>query len=90
MREEKAGGFCSPKSCLAKPQARTQLQLENPKKLQASEAEAGRSEFQATLVYGVNSRTARATKRNPVSKQNKTKHKQTNKQTKGSMMGGLF
>jgi hypothetical protein len=34
------------------------------------------SEFKASLVYRVSSRTARATQRNPVSK------KQTNKQTK--------
>jgi hypothetical protein len=34
------------------------------------------SEFQASLVYRVSSRTARATQRNPVSKS-----KQTNKQT---------
>jgi hypothetical protein len=49
------------------------------------------SEFEASLVYRVSSRTARATQRNPVSKnqktktkkQNKTKNnKQTNKQTK--------
>jgi hypothetical protein len=48
------------------------------------------SEFEASLVYKVSSRTARAIQRNPVSnktKQNKTKHtkntnKQTNKQTK--------
>jgi hypothetical protein len=42
------------------------------------------SVFEASLVYRVSSRTARATQRNPVSKnQNKTKktHK-TNKQTK--------
>jgi hypothetical protein len=41
------------------------------------------SEFKASLVYRVSSRTARATQRNPVSK-NKTKqnkNKQTNKQT---------
>ena len=37
------------------------------------------SEFKASLVYKVSSRTARAKQRNPVSK-NKTK--QTNKQTK--------
>jgi hypothetical protein len=46
------------------------------------EAEAGGfriSEFEASLVYKVSSRTARAIQRNPVSKQNKTK--QTNKQT---------
>jgi hypothetical protein len=44
------------------------------------------SEFEASLVYSMSSRTARATQRNPVSKnktkQNKNKHKQTNKQTK--------
>jgi hypothetical protein len=34
------------------------------------------SEFEASLVYRVSSRTARATQRNPVSK-----NKQTNKQT---------
>ena len=47
------------------------------------------SEFQASLVYRVSSRTARTTQRNPVSekqkqkktKQNKTKTKQTNKKT---------
>ena len=32
------------------------------------EAEAGRFEFKASLVYRVNSRTARATQGNPVSK----------------------
>jgi hypothetical protein len=36
------------------------------------------SEFEASLVYKVSSRTARAIQRNPVSKTNK----QTNKQTK--------
>jgi hypothetical protein len=36
------------------------------------------SEFKASLVYRVSSRTARATQRNPVSK---TKTKQTNKKT---------
>jgi hypothetical protein len=41
------------------------------------------SEFEASLVYKVSSRTARATQRNPVSKnQNQTKPNQTNKQTK--------
>jgi hypothetical protein len=38
------------------------------------------SELEATLVYRVSSRTARATQRNPVwkkTKQNKTKNKQT-------------
>jgi hypothetical protein len=38
------------------------------------------SEFEASLVYRVSSRTARATQRNPVSKNGK--NKQTNKQTK--------
>ena len=37
------------------------------------------SELEASLVYRVSSRTARATQRNPVWKKNKTK--QTNKQT---------
>jgi hypothetical protein len=37
------------------------------------------SEFEATLVYRVSSRTARATQRNPVSKkQNKTKQNNNN------------
>jgi hypothetical protein len=39
------------------------------------------SEFEASLVYKVSSRTARATQRNPVSKKRKNK-KQPNKQTK--------
>jgi hypothetical protein len=44
------------------------------------EAEAGRiSEFKTSLVYKVSSRTAWATKRNPVSK-NQKQNKQTNKQ----------
>jgi hypothetical protein len=40
------------------------------------------SEFEASLVYRLSSRTARATQRNPVSKtkQNKTKQKQTKNQ----------
>jgi hypothetical protein len=43
------------------------------------EAEAGGSlEFEASLVYKVSSRTARAIQRNPVSK-NKQTNKQTNK-----------
>jgi hypothetical protein len=45
------------------------------------------SEFKASLVYKVSSRTARATQRNPVSKKPKPKptnqpNKQTNKKTK--------
>jgi hypothetical protein len=39
------------------------------------------SEFEASLVYRVSSRTAKATQRNPVSKPNQTKpNKQTKKQ----------
>jgi hypothetical protein len=40
------------------------------------------SEFEASLVYRVSSRTARAIQRNPESKQNKTKQKQKTKQNK--------
>jgi hypothetical protein len=40
------------------------------------------SEFEASLVYRVSSRTARATQRNPVSKKTKNKTKQTKKQNK--------
>jgi hypothetical protein len=41
------------------------------------------SEFKASLVYRVSSRTARAIQRNPVSKKQKHKNKnKTNKQTK--------
>jgi hypothetical protein len=49
------------------------------------------SEFEASLVYKVSSRTARALQRNPVSKnknKNKTKQK-TNKQTKQKKIGKL-
>jgi hypothetical protein len=35
------------------------------------------SEFKASLVYKVSSRTVRTTQRNPVSKQNKTKQNKT-------------
>jgi hypothetical protein len=46
------------------------------------EAEAGGfSEFEASLVYRVSSRTARATQRNPVSK-NKQKKKKKKKKKK--------
>jgi hypothetical protein len=38
------------------------------------------SEFEASLVYRVSSRTVRAIQRNPVSKNKKTKNKKTNKQ----------
>jgi hypothetical protein len=37
------------------------------------------SEFEARLVYRVSSRTARATQRNPVSKNNKKKKKEKKK-----------
>jgi hypothetical protein len=37
------------------------------------------SEFEASLVYKLSSRTARATQRNPVSKKTKTKTKQKKK-----------
>jgi hypothetical protein len=40
------------------------------------------SEFEASLVYRVSSRTARAIQRNPVSIQNKNKNKNKNKKTK--------
>jgi hypothetical protein len=40
------------------------------------------SEFQVNLVYKVSSRTARATQRNPVSKNQKNKNKNKNKKTK--------
>jgi hypothetical protein len=49
------------------------------------------SEFKASLVYKVSSRTARTTQRNPVSKQNKTKQNKTKqnktKQTKTNKKG---
>jgi hypothetical protein len=38
------------------------------------------SEFEASLVYRVSSRTARATQRNPVSKKKEKKKKQLKKQ----------
>jgi hypothetical protein len=37
------------------------------------------SEFEASLIYRASSRTARTIQRNPVSKNNKQKNKQTNK-----------
>jgi hypothetical protein len=40
------------------------------------------SEFEASLVYRVSSRTARATQRNPVSKNQKIKNKIKNKKIK--------
>jgi hypothetical protein len=47
------------------------------------------SEFKASLVYRVSSRTARATQRNPVSKNKQTKyydHKDTNSKTPGEIV----
>jgi hypothetical protein len=45
------------------------------------EAEAGKiSEFKASLVYRVSSRTARATQRNPVSNNNNNKKNKTKQQ----------
>jgi hypothetical protein len=43
------------------------------------------AEFEASLVYKVSSRTARATQRNPVSKK-----KKTNKQTNKKKLNNLF
>jgi hypothetical protein len=40
------------------------------------------SEFEASLVYRVSSRTARATQRNPVSKKQKTKNKKQKQKKK--------
>ena len=42
------------------------------------------SEFEASLVYRVSSRTARATQRNPVSKKQKTKQNKKQNKTKVS------
>jgi hypothetical protein len=39
------------------------------------------SEFEASLVYKVSSRTARTIQRNPVSRKTTTENKQTDKQT---------
>ena len=41
------------------------------------------SEFVASLVYRVNSKTARATQRNPVSKEKKKKEKEKEKEKGG-------
>jgi hypothetical protein len=45
------------------------------------------SEFEASLVYGVSSRTARATQRNPVSKKQTNKTKQKITTTKKNLSG---
>ena len=44
------------------------------------------SEFRASLVYKVSSRTARAIERNPVSKNQKEKKKKKKKKTKFKML----
>jgi hypothetical protein len=52
-----------------------------------------RSEFKASLLYKVSSRIARATQRNPVSKnkQNKTKkQKHTHQKKTQSLQGGTY
>jgi hypothetical protein len=46
------------------------------------------SEFEASLVYRVSSRTARATQRNPVSKNQKEKKKKERKKRKGKERKG--
>jgi hypothetical protein len=53
------------------------------------EAERQASEFEASLVYKVSSRTARATQRNPVSKKKKKKKpkNQKNKTKKSTSQG---
>jgi hypothetical protein len=48
------------------------------------------SEFQASLVYRVSSRTARATQRSPVSKKTKNKTKQNKKKPPNESVQGLF
>ena len=45
------------------------------------------SELEASLVYRVSSRTARATPRNPVSKTNKQTNKQTNNNRIAMVLG---
>jgi hypothetical protein len=47
------------------------------------------SEFKASLVYRVSSRTARATQRNPVSKKPKTNKQTPTKQTKSCFLLGV-
>ena len=78
--EGRENGLLLSKDLPVKPQAGTQLRPGNHKKLYAGEAETGRSEFRATQVYRVSSRTTRPTQRNPVSKSNqiKTNKTQTN------------
>jgi hypothetical protein len=47
------------------------------------------SEFEASLVYKVNARTAKATQRNPVSK-NKNNNNNNNTRVYGFCLGSLF
>jgi hypothetical protein len=54
------------------------------------EAETGRiSEFEASLVYKVSSRTARATQRNPVSKNKQKKIVLNCLESSGRVMAGM-
>jgi hypothetical protein len=46
------------------------------------------SEFEASLVYNVSSRTARAIQRNPVSKNQKEKKKKKKKKVKSNVILG--
>jgi hypothetical protein len=46
------------------------------------------SEFEASLVYKVSSRTARATQRNPVSKETKNNNNNNNKKKNQKRKGG--
>jgi hypothetical protein len=48
------------------------------------------SEFEASLVYRVSSRTAWATQRNPVSKKKKKKKKERKKERKKDCVKGCF
>jgi hypothetical protein len=48
------------------------------------------SEFEASLVYKVSSRTARAIQRNPVSKKNKKQKTKKKKERQGWMLQGLL
>jgi hypothetical protein len=48
------------------------------------------SKFEASLVYRVSSRTARATQRNPVSKNKKTKKQKKQNKTKNKKQTKVF
>jgi hypothetical protein len=47
------------------------------------------SEFEASLVYKVNSRTAKAIQRNPVSKKTKSQNKTKTRWGHGSIQAGM-